>query len=192
MTKMKAVSVAVPWVVAGSAWAGATVRDEPIRPIEPAKVADPAKVELGKKLWFEPRLSMSGIISCNTCHNLSMGGTDNLKISIGHGWKAGSVNSPTVFNSSLAIAQFRDGRAAGGTSFQRMGVVEPYRDPRPPKAAPRSPGSTPTASTSRCRSCRPRATRRRAPIRSGKHCRGGRSTPGAAARRHPVLVRMAY
>jgi cytochrome c peroxidase len=75
-------------------------------------VADAGKVELGKKLWFEPRLSMSGIISCNTCHNLSMGGTDNLKTSIGHGWNAGPVNSPTVFNSSLAIAQFWDGRAA--------------------------------------------------------------------------------
>ncbi|WBL66179.1 cytochrome-c peroxidase [Thauera sp. WB-2] len=104
-------SVAVAMMVAGSAWA-ATVRDEPIQPIQPAKVENPAKVELGKKLWFEPRLSMSGIISCNTCHNLSRGGTDNLKTSIGHGWKAGPVNSPTVLNSSLAIAQFWDGRAA--------------------------------------------------------------------------------
>lgn len=111
MMKMKAVGVAVAFAVAGTAWA-ATVREEPIQPIEAAKVTDPAKVELGKKLWFEPRLSMSGIISCNTCHNLSMGGTDNLKTSIGHGWNAGPVNSPTVFNSSLAIAQFWDGRAA--------------------------------------------------------------------------------
>ncbi|MHB1375267.1 MAG: cytochrome-c peroxidase [Thauera sp.] len=109
--KMKALGVAVALAVAGSAWA-ANVRDELIKPIEPAKVDNPAKVELGKKLWFEPRLSMSGIISCNTCHNLSMGGTDNLKTSIGHGWKAGPVNSPTVYNSSLAIAQFWDGRAA--------------------------------------------------------------------------------
>ena len=111
MTKMKVLGVAVALAVAGGAWA-ATVRDEPIKPIEAAKVSDPGKVDLGKKLWFEPRLSMSGIISCNTCHNLSMGGTDNLKTSIGHGWKAGPVNSPTVFNSSLAIAQFWDGRAA--------------------------------------------------------------------------------
>ena len=88
------------------------MRDEPIKLIQAAQVSDAGKVELGKKLWFEPRLSMSGIISCNTCHNLSMGGTDNLKTSIGHGWKAGPVNSPTVFNSSLAIAQFWDGRAA--------------------------------------------------------------------------------
>ena len=111
MFKLKTMSVAVAMMVAGSAWA-ATVRDEPIQPIQPAKVESPAKVELGKKLWFEPRLSMSGIISCNTCHNLSRGGTDNLKTSIGHGWKAGPVNSPTVLNSSLAIAQFWDGRAA--------------------------------------------------------------------------------
>ena len=112
MMKLKATSVAVALAVAGSAWAASTVRDELIKPIEPAKVDNAAKVELGKKLWFEPRLSMSGIISCNTCHNLSMGGTDNLKTSIGHGWKAGPVNSPTVYNSSLAIAQFWDGRAA--------------------------------------------------------------------------------
>ena len=90
----------------------ATPRNEPIKPIAPAVITEPEKVELGKKLFFDPRLSMSGIISCNTCHNLSLGGTDNLKTSIGHKWQAGRVNSPTVFNSSLSIAQFWDGRAA--------------------------------------------------------------------------------
>ena len=90
----------------------AAPRNEPVKPIQPAVITDPAKVNLGKKLFFEPRLSMSGIISCNTCHNLSLGGTDNLKTSIGHKWQAGPVNSPTVFNSSLSIAQFWDGRAA--------------------------------------------------------------------------------
>lgn len=92
-------------------WAGKH-RSEPIEPIQPAKVTKPAKVELGKKLFFDPRLSMSGLISCNTCHNLSIGGTDNLRTSIGHKWKDGPVNAPTVFNSSLAVAQFWDGRAA--------------------------------------------------------------------------------
>ncbi len=87
-------------------------RNEPITPIQPAKVTAPAKVELGKQLFFDPRLSMSGVISCNTCHNLSLGGTDNLKTSVGHKWRPGPVNSPTVFNSSLSIAQFWDGRAA--------------------------------------------------------------------------------
>ena len=48
---------------------------------------DQAKVELGKMLWFDPRLSKSGFISCNSCHNLSTGGVDNLKTSVGHGWQ---------------------------------------------------------------------------------------------------------
>ncbi len=86
--------------------------DEPIQPIKAAKVTNPGKVELGKKLYFEPRLSKSGFISCNSCHNLSRGGTDNLKTSIGHNWQEGPINSPTVLNSSLNVAQFWDGRAA--------------------------------------------------------------------------------
>ena len=85
--------------------------DEPISPIEPAKITNPGLVELGKKLYFDPRLSKSGFISCNSCHNLSMGGTDNLKTSIGHNWQQGPINSPTVLNSSLNVAQFWDGRA---------------------------------------------------------------------------------
>ncbi len=104
--------VAVAASLATSAAWASSVRNEPITPIEPYVSENPAKVQLGKKLFFEPRLSMSGIISCNTCHNLSRGGTDNLKTSIGHKWSAGPVNAPTVLNSSLAIAQFWDGRAA--------------------------------------------------------------------------------
>ena len=97
------VGVAVPFV-----WAAA---DEPIQPIKPAVVSQPALVELGKKLYLDPRLSRSGFISCNSCHNLSMGGSDNLSTSIGHNWQKGPINSPTVLNSSLNVAQFWDGRA---------------------------------------------------------------------------------
>lgn len=85
---------------------------EPIQPIKAAKPSNPKLVELGKKLYFDPRLSKSGFISCNSCHNLSMGGTDNLRTSIGHNWSKGPINSPTVLNSSLNLAQFWDGRAA--------------------------------------------------------------------------------
>lgn len=109
--KLKAIAIASALAMAGTAWA-ATVRDEPIQPIQPAKVTNPALVELGKKLYFDPRLSRSGFISCNSCHNLSMGGSDNLKTSIGDKWQQGPINSPTVLNSSLAVAQFWDGRAA--------------------------------------------------------------------------------
>lgn len=95
-----------------SAGAFAAPSNEPIQPIEPAKITNPAKVELGKQLFFDPRLSKSGFISCNSCHNLSMGGSDNLPSSIGHNWQEGPINSPTVLNSSLNLAQFWDGRAA--------------------------------------------------------------------------------
>ncbi len=84
---------------------------EPIQPLEPAKGINSAMAELGKKLYFDPRLSKSGFISCNSCHNLSMGGTDNLKTSIGDHWQEGPINAPTVLNSSLNLAQFWDGRA---------------------------------------------------------------------------------
>jgi len=93
---------------------GAQVRaaeQEPIQPLEAAKITDPAKVELGKQLFFDPRLSRSGFISCNSCHNLSMGGSDNLKTSIGDRWQQGGIRAPTVLNSVLNIAQFWDGRA---------------------------------------------------------------------------------
>ncbi len=89
----------------------AATRDEPIQPIAPAVISDAAMVELGKKLYFDPRLSKSGFISCNSCHNLSMGGSDNLVTSIGHDWHQGPINAPTVLNSSMNIAQFWDGRA---------------------------------------------------------------------------------
>jgi cytochrome c peroxidase len=86
--------------------------DEPIQPIKPPASINIGMVELGKKLYFDPRLSKSGIMSCNTCHNLSMGGTDNIPTSVGDKWQQGPINAPTVLNSSLNLAQFWDGRAA--------------------------------------------------------------------------------
>ncbi len=71
----------------------------------------PEKVELGKMLYFEPRLSKSMLISCNTCHNIGLGGADFQETSIGHKWQKGGRNSPTVFNAIFNLAQFWDGRA---------------------------------------------------------------------------------
>ncbi|WP_421709424.1 cytochrome-c peroxidase [Algihabitans sp.] len=79
-----------------------SVQDNPITP---------EKIELGKALFFDPRLSASGVFSCHSCHNLSTGGDDNRETSIGHGWQIGPRNSPTVLNSVLNEAQFWDGRA---------------------------------------------------------------------------------
>ncbi|MBK3332175.1 cytochrome-c peroxidase [Persephonella atlantica] len=69
------------------------------------------KVELGKKLYYDPRLSLSGVISCNTCHNLATFGVDNVPTALGHEFKTGGRNSPTVLNAGFHIAQFWDGRA---------------------------------------------------------------------------------
>lgn len=82
-----------------------------------------AKYELGKMLYFEPRLSKSQLISCNTCHNLSYGGDDYQKTSIGHGWQAGPRNAPTVLNSVYNNAQFWDGRA-GDLKEQAKGPIQ--------------------------------------------------------------------
>jgi len=75
------------------------------------KITD-AKVELGKKLFFEPRLSKSNLISCNTCHNLATGGIDGVSAAIGHSWTANPhhLNSPTVYNAVFMDRQFWDGR----------------------------------------------------------------------------------
>jgi len=108
---MKLSSKLTSMVALGTMVATAAAASEPIQPIRPVQSVNLAQVELGKKLYFDPRLSRSGFISCNSCHNLSMGGTDNLKTSIGHNWQEGPINAPTVLNSSLNVAQFWDGRA---------------------------------------------------------------------------------
>lgn len=69
------------------------------------------KIDLGKSLFFDPRLSASGILSCYTCHNLTTGGDDNQETSTGHGWQKGPRNAPTVLNAVFNDAQFWDGRA---------------------------------------------------------------------------------
>lgn len=74
-------------------------------------IVTPEKVDLGKALFFDPRMSASGVFSCNSCHNLATGGDDNMPTSIGHGWQKGPRNSPTVLNSVFNEAQFWDGRA---------------------------------------------------------------------------------
>ena len=108
MTKLTAIAITLTAILASSY----AVAAEPIEVISPAKITEPEKVELGKMLFFEPRLSKSGFISCNSCHNLSTGGVDALPTSIGHHWQEGPINSPTVLNANFMLAQFWDGRAS--------------------------------------------------------------------------------
>jgi cytochrome c peroxidase len=85
------------------------IPDEP--PALEDNPATPEKVELGKMLFFEPRLSASHTISCNSCHNLGLGGADGASTSVGHRWQVGGRNAPTVLNAGFNLAQFWDGRA---------------------------------------------------------------------------------
>lgn len=71
----------------------------------------PSRIALGKMLYFDGRLSSSGVISCNSCHNVGMGGIDGVPTSIGHGFRKGPRNAPTVYNAVFNVAQFWDGRA---------------------------------------------------------------------------------
>lgn len=74
-------------------------------------------------LFFDPRMSRSGLFSCQSCHNVGLGGVDGLTTWIGHGWQQGPRNSPTVYNAMLNIAEFWDGRAADPAE-QAMGPVQ--------------------------------------------------------------------
>ena len=71
-----------------------------------------ARVELGKRLFFDPRLSGSGRISCATCHNPALGWSDGLPTAIGHGMKQLERHTPTILNSAYHRRQMWDGRFA--------------------------------------------------------------------------------
>ena len=69
------------------------------------------KIDLGKQLYNEERLSINDSQSCNSCHQLDKFGVDNKRTSIGALDEAGRRNSPTVYNAALHVAQFWDGRS---------------------------------------------------------------------------------
>ncbi len=130
------------WVLAAPAHADElmdTARGmfEPIpteTPSLPGIEATPERVELGRMLYFEPRLSESHAITCNSCHIVGMGGVDVEETSIGHRWQRGGRNAPTVLNAVFNTAQFWDGRArdleeqAGGPLVNpiEMGTTEQH------------------------------------------------------------------
>lgn len=68
-------------------------------------------------------MSRSGLISCQTCHNVGLGGVDGLPTSVGHGWQKGPRNAPTMLNAIFNAAQFWDGRAPD-LAEQAMGPVQ--------------------------------------------------------------------
>lgn len=90
-----------------------------------AQAATPDLVNLGRMLYYEPRLSKSQTISCNTCHDLSKYGVDGEPTSDGHKGQKGDRNSPTVFNAAAHFAQFWDGRAPDVETQAKGPVLNP-------------------------------------------------------------------
>jgi cytochrome c peroxidase len=103
----------------------------------PGSEADtPARVELGRKLYFEKKLSLDNTVACNSCHALDNfgGGVDNQPTSEGVGKKHGDRNSPTTLNAGFFLAQFWDGRAASLKEQAKGPVLNPIEMAMPSEA----------------------------------------------------------
>jgi cytochrome c peroxidase len=97
----------------------------------------PDKIALGKKLYFEKKLSKNDSQSCNDCHMLGAGkgGVDNQPTSTGAFGEKGGRNSPTVFNAGFQIAQFWDGRAADLVEQAKGPILNPVEMAMPDQKA---------------------------------------------------------
>jgi cytochrome c peroxidase len=83
------------------------------------------KIALGRILYYDPRLSMSQKVSCNSCHELTKYGADNSPTSEGHKGQKGDRNSPTVYNAAFQFVQFWDGRAPDVEEQAKGPVLNP-------------------------------------------------------------------
>lgn len=93
------------------------------------------QVQLGKQLWYEPRLSLADDISCNTCHVLTTYGVDGKPTSPGHKGALGERNSPTALNAFLLDTQFWDARAKDVEEQAKGPLINPIEMAMPDHAA---------------------------------------------------------
>lgn len=109
------------FVLAGEIPGPAALREQAKQFIQPlpdkmpgAEKDTPERIQLGRELFFDTRLSSNNTQSCNSCHAVDngRGGVDNEPTSLGAFGKRGDRNSPTVLNAGFHMAQFWDGRAA--------------------------------------------------------------------------------
>ena len=109
-----------------------------VLPASADRTGDPAlegKVKLGRMLFYDPRLSKSRDISCNSCHDLSRYGVDGAATSTGEAGQHGGRNAPTVYNAAFHIAQFWDGRAPDVEAQAKGPVTNPIEMAMPSAAA---------------------------------------------------------
>jgi cytochrome c peroxidase len=94
-----------------------------------------AQVALGRKLYFEPRLSKDGTVACATCHDVSRGFTDRRGTSEGVGDQLGRRNAPTTLNALFFQTQFWDGRAASLEEQAKLPILNPIEMGQPTGAS---------------------------------------------------------
>ncbi len=116
---LPALALALP--ISAAAWDA--LPEQP--PIPADNPQNAAKVLLGKTLYFDPRFSEHGNISCNSCHNLMAGGDDNRPNSIGIHDARGERSAPTVWNAAFLSVQFWDGRAPTLEEQAKGPVINP-------------------------------------------------------------------
>ena len=93
--------------------------------VPPDNIANDARIALGRKLYFDTRLSKDGTVSCATCHDVSRGFTDRRGTSEGIGDKLGQRNAPTTMNALFFSTQFWDGRAPSLEEQAKLPIVNP-------------------------------------------------------------------
>jgi cytochrome c peroxidase len=97
-------------------------------PTSMATAANPttaARVALGRKLYYDTRLSLDSTVSCNSCHLLGVYGVDHRSVSLGVRAQTGTRNAPSVFNAAGQLAQFWDGRAPTVEEQAKGPIVNP-------------------------------------------------------------------
>ncbi|QRN94788.1 cytochrome-c peroxidase [Archangium violaceum] len=106
----------------------------PARFEDPKNPITPEKVELGRMLYFDTRLSKNQDVSCNSCHDLNKFGVDGKPTSPGHKKQLGGRNSPTVYNAGGHILQFWDGRAPNLEEQAKGPILNPVEMAMPNEA----------------------------------------------------------
>lgn len=105
--------------------AGAEALNEPLKPLPAVPPMDPLRVDIGRQLFNDSRLSVTGKVSCASCHQLAKGGADTQAFSIGATGLPAPVNTPSVFNASLNFRYFWDGRAQTPQAQIHEGLQSP-------------------------------------------------------------------
>jgi cytochrome c peroxidase len=97
----------------------------PDKVFSPANPLTPEKIQLGRMLYFDTRLSSNRDVSCNSCHDLATYGVDHSSVSTGEEGQHGTRNAPSVYNAALHVAQFWDARAPDVEEQAKGPVLNP-------------------------------------------------------------------